>query len=87
MVHPLSDVHRGHATAVGCITLPAVILNRAEFWCQLWTRTVAGEVGGKHVGRNPLPASFTEDVTSRELMVGMENLKHLCLEAGCVIQP
>ena len=65
----------------------AEILNRADFWCWLWTRTVAGMVGGKHVGRNPVPASFTKDMTSGEWMVGTENLKHLCLEAGCVIQP
>lgn len=44
-------------------------------------------VGGKHEGHNPLPASVTKDVTSRELMLGMENLSHPCLEGGCVIQP
>lgn len=47
------------ATLVGCITLLAATLNRADFWCQLWTCAVTGIVGGKHVGRNPPPASFT----------------------------
>lgn len=48
-------------------------------WC--W------HVGGKHEGHHPLPASFTEDMTSRELTLGMEILNHPCLEGGCVIRP